>query len=409
MIIKFSLLRRNSNFRLLFFGQFISFIGTIITNVALPYQIYTLTHSTFMVGLLSLLQLIPLLFTALIGGVLADRFSRRPLLLISEMILACGCLSLAWNASLPSPSIVYLFITSVLMSAITGLHRPALESIIQQVVEKKDMSEVSALASFKFGVGIIGGSALAGVLFASIGLTATFCLDFFTFFISLVCLYKMKVSSFVPEEEYASTWHSLKEGCRYALSRQELMGSYSVDFLAMIFAMPTALIPAIVSNAHGTPRMLGLLYSAPAVGALLFSFFSGWTTRIKRHGMAIGVAAGLWGVSIAIFGLCHNLWLGLFFFSLAGAADEASAIFRSTLWNETIPKKLRGRLAGIEMISYLSGPQLGNAEAGFVASVFGVGVSIVSGGILCVASVALCCLFMPKFWHYSSTIEQSSE
>jgi MFS family permease len=384
-------------------------LGTMITSVALPYQIYHLTQSTLMVGLLSFSQLIPLLFTALMGGVLADRYPRRPLLLISEILLSFGCLILVINTLLPQPHIWVLFVTATLMSAITGLHRPALESAVQQIVDKKDFSEMSALASFKYSVCMIGGSALAGLILAYCGLTFTFLMDFLTFFVSLICLLMIQVPVFILEAKKSSAWTSLKEGCHYALSRQELMGSYWVDFVAMIFGMPTALIPAMVANAHGSSSMLGLLYSAPAVGALILSCSCQWVKKIQRHGAAIAISAGLWGVAILCFGLCHNLWLSLFFFALAGAADESSAIFRSILWNETIPTHFRGRLAGIEMVSYLSGPRLGDAEAGVVAAFFGVGFSIVSGGVLCVAGVGLCCFLLPKFWYYRSTVNAKSE
>lgn len=402
--INLSLLHRNRNFRWLFCGQFVSMLGTVITSVALPYQIYSLTKSTLMVGLLSFCQLIPLLFTALMGGVLADRCARKPLLLISEILLSLGCLILTLNTLLITPNIATIFITATCMSAITGLHRPALESIVQQLVDKTDFSEVGALISFKYSVCVIGGAALAGLLLATFGLTFTFVMDFVSFAVSLICLLIIKIPPFTPEEKTASVWTFLKDGCRYALSRQELMGSYWVDFVAMIFGMPTALIPAIVYNAHGSSTMLGLLYSAPAVGALLLSCFSRWTKKIHRHGAAIAISAGLWGIAIILFGLCNNLWLSLFFFALAGAADESSALFRSMLWNETIPTQLRGRLAGIEMVSYLSGPKLGDAEAGLVASLFGVGFSIISGGVLCVVGVAACCFLMPKFWKYRSEV-----
>ncbi len=401
-LINLSLLRKNRSFRWLYAGQFVSMLGTAITNVALPYQIYTLTHSTAMVGILSLLQLLPLLFTALLGGVFADRYSRRALLLKAEFSLSIGSLLLMLNAFQTAPSIWLIFLVAPLMSGLNGLHRPALESSVQQLVEAKDLAQVSVLSSFKYNVCVIGGSSFGGLILAFFGLTFTFLVDVCSFMFSVLCLLRIDIPLLQHNEEIKSVWKSLKEGCQYALSRQELMGSYWVDFIAMIFGMPTALIPAIVTNAHDS-SMLGFFYSAPAVGALIMSCFSQWTMKIKRHGAGIAIAATIWGISILLFGIFyHLLWVGLFFFALAGAADEVSAIFRGTLWNETIPKSYRGRLAGIEMISYLSGPKLGDTEAGFVASLFGVGFSIISGGALCIGGVALCCLLMPKFWHYRS-------
>ncbi|EKD70205.1 MAG: hypothetical protein ACD_46C00601G0002 [uncultured bacterium] len=399
--IDLSIFRHNRNFSLLFIGQFVSFMGTMITSVALPYQIYTLTHSTLMVGLLSLVQLLPLLVTALIGGVFADRYHRRMLLLIAELTLSTGSLLLAWNASLHTPHIVLIFVVASIMSAFNGLHRPALESIVQQIVAKKDLPAVSSIGTFKSSICMIGGPAIGGFLIATYGVTTTFLTDFVSFAVSLTALFLM---TNIPKPKLVtddSTLKSLKQGIRYAMSRQELLGTYYVDFIAMIFGMPNALFPAIAQS-FGGAKALGMFYAAPAVGALFISFFSGWSTSIKRHGVAIAIAAIFWGVAIIFFGLSTNLYLALFFLGLAGAFDAVSGIFRATMWNETIPNELRGRMAGIEMISYLSGPRLGDTEAGLIAAAFGTAFAVVSGGVLCVVGVTICCYYLPIFWRYRS-------
>jgi MFS family permease len=401
LFINFSIFRRNANFTLLFIGQFASFLGTMITSVALPYQIYTETHSTLMVGLLSLVQLLPLLVTALIGGVFADRYHRRLLLLIAETILACGSLLLAWNAHLASAHIWVIFVVASAMSAFNGLHRPALESMVQQIVDKHDFPTVGSLGTFKASVCMIAGPAFGGLLIAHYGVVVTYLVDVMTFFISLSVLFMM---SHIPKptgSKDETTLSSMKSGFRYAFSRQELIGSYCVDFIAMIFGMPTALFPAIAQQ-FGGAKALGLLYSAPAIGALVVSFLSGWAGQVKRHGMAIAVSAILWGVAIIFFGFSTHFGWALFFLALAGGFDAISGVFRSIMWNQTIPNELRGRLAGIEMISYLSGPKLGDTEAGLVAAAFGITVSVVSGGVLCVVGVGVCCYFLPKFWRYHS-------
>ena len=396
-----TIFRRNPNFGYLYAGQLVSFFGTMITSVALPYQMYSETHSILMVGLLSLVQLIPLLFTALLGGVFADRYHRRLLLLISEAVLGVGSLLLAINAGFTAPHVWLIFVTAALMSAFNGLHRPALESIVQQIVKRDDFPAVSALGSFKYSFGSIAGPAIGGLLVAHTGLVATYLVDLATFVVSLGCLLKM---SHIPKPESASdepVLASLKSGLQYALSRQELIGTYVVDFVAMIFGMPFALFPAL-AQVYGGPQALGLLYSAPAVGALVVSLLSGWSAKVKRHGVAIAVSAVLWGVAIIGFGLAPNLTLALFFLALAGGFDAISGVFRGIMWNQTIPNKLRGRMAGIEMISYLSGPKLGDTEASLVAAAFGMTASIVSGGVLCVVGVAACCAYLPKFWRYHS-------
>lgn len=404
-LINFSLFRRNRNFTLLFVGQLVSFFGTMLTSVALPYQIYTETKSTLMVGLLSLAQLLPLLVTALIGGVFADRYHRRLLLLIAEFVLMVGSMILAFNARAAMPEIWILFVVSSLMSAFNGLHRPALESIVQQIVAKKDYAAVSSLSTFKYSVCMIAGPAIGGLIIAHSGIVAIYLVDVVSFLISLSALFLM---SKVPKQRVqaeGSAWAALRQGLRYALSRQELMGTYIVDFLAMIFGMPTALFPAIAES-FGGAKALGLLYAAPAIGALLVSFFSGWVSQINYHGRAIAIAAALWGVAIIFFGLVSNFALALFFLALAGAFDGVSGIFRMVMWNETIPEHLRGRMAGIEMVSYLSGPKLGDTEAGLVAAAFGITASIISGGVLCVVSVLLSCYFLPRFWQYRSVPEK---
>ncbi|MDX1902061.1 MAG: MFS transporter [Gammaproteobacteria bacterium] len=400
-ILNFSLLWRNPNFGFLYAGQLISFAGTVVTGVALPWQIYSLTHSTLMVGLLSLFRLLPLLVTALFGGVLADRHHRRMLLLISESSLIVGCMLLAWNASQGHPNLWIIFILATVMSGITGLHRPALDSLVQQIVAKKDYRTASALGSLKFNMCMIVAPALGGLLIAHAGLVAAYIMDGFSFALSLGSLLLMKNIPSPVVKEDLSAIASLRQGVRYAFSRQELFGSYIVDFTAMIFGMPNALFPAIAQSFGGV-KTLGLLYSAPAIGALFASLFSGWARHVKRYGVVIAVSASLWGVAIICFGLSPYLWLALIFLGIAGILDDISGLFRMTLWNETIPNHLRGRLAGIEMISYLSGPRLGDTEASLVASLFGVTASIVSGGVLCVVGVVLCCVYLPQFWKFKS-------
>ncbi|KTD20983.1 drug:proton antiporter [Legionella lansingensis] len=400
-LLDLSILKKNRDFSLLYLGQFISFIGTMITGVALPYQIYHLTESTLMVGLLSLVQLLPLLITALLGGVFADRYNRRGLLIISELLLAIGCFFLAFNSNLAHPDVILIFIIASIMSAITGLHRPAFDSIIQQIVKPEDYKKVGALSSFKFSFCMIVGPAIAGLIIAQYGIVITYIIDLLTFIISLVNLSLMHSIPKPLINEHPSILSSLKQGIRFAFSRQELIGSYFVDFFAMIFAMPNALLPAIAQQ-FGGAKTLGLLYAAPAVGSLIISFVSGWTAKITHDGRAIAVAAALWGAAIIGFGLAGSLWLSFLFLALAGAFDAVSGIFRVSLWNHTIPQELRGRLAGIEMISYLSGPKLGDTRAGLVAAGFGIPIALISGGILCMIGVGVCCFALPKFWNYHS-------
>ncbi len=400
-----SILKRNRPFALLYGGQFVSFIGTMMTMVALPFQIYEATHSTVMVGLLSLAQLLPLLFTALLGGVLADRHARRRLLLMSEGFLALGCIVLTINAAMGSPHVGVIFVTASLMSAITGLHRPAFEGAIQQLVKEEDYKTVGALRTFEFSFCMIVGPAITGFIVAQFGVAITYGIDLVTFLCSIIFLICVGPLANPSHHTSTSILHALKEGIQFAWNRQVLLGSYCVDFIAMVFAMPNALFPAIALSIGGV-KTLGLLYAAPAVGSLVISLWSGWTASIKHEGKAIAISAICWGLAMVGFGLSHSLILALFFLALSGAFDACSGIFRTSLWNHVIPPDFRGRLAGIEMLSYLSGPKLGDTRAGLMAATCGIAPAIVSGGFLCILGVAFFCYRLTDFWNYESDHEE---
>jgi len=393
-------LRRRRDFRLLFIGQGVSFFGSMITYVAIPFQAYQLSGSSLVVGLLGLAELVPLLAAAFIGGALADAFDRRRLMQLTELSFAAASLVLVANALLPDPQLWVLFVMSALLATLDGLQRPSLDALTPRLVERDELVAAGALASFRMTIGMIAGPAVGGVLVATAGVPATYAVDTATFAVSLVALRMMRAVPPPPEAEPPSLGRIL-EGLRYAGSRPELMGTYIVDIVAMFFGMPMALFPAVASHLGGA-GVLGLLYAAPAVGSLLATVTSGWAARVHRHGAAVCIAAAIWGVGIVGFGLAPNLALALAGLVVAGGADMVSGIFRGTIWNQTIPDHLRGRLAGIEQVSYSTGPLLGNVESGAVASLAGVRVSIVSGGVLCVAGVAVAALALPAFWRYDN-------
>lgn len=400
MLLDLRPLIRHREYRLLYIGQFASSFGSMITYVALPYQIYRLTHSSFAVGLLGIFQLVPLLATAFIGGALADSTDRRKLLAIAESGLALCSLILVANCQLRTFQAPILYAMAAMMSALVGIHRPALDALTPRLVDRDEIPAISALSSLRGNVAQIAGPALAGISIAGLGLPITFGFHALTCLVSLVSLALMR-SVPQPEKGAVFSFKSVLEGMNYARSRQELVGTYVIDIVAMVFGMPTALFPA-VSEWFGGAAALGWLYSAVPVGALAATLMSGYARKIQRHGAAIIIAAALWGVAITGFGLTRNYYFALLCLSLAGAADMVSALFRSIIWNETIPDKLRGRLASIEMVSYTSGPLLGNVESGMAAAAFGVPFSIISGGVFCVLGVGLCIPLLPKFWRYNA-------
>jgi MFS family permease len=316
-----------------------------------------------------------------------------------------GSLVLMIDAALPRPSVALLYVAAAVMSAFNGLQRPSLDAMTPRLVPAEEIPAAAALSALRGSVGMIAGPAIGGLLVGSAGAVAAFGVDAASYLASLVCFVAMRG---VPprDDAEAPTWRSIVEGFRYARSRQELIGTYVVDFVAMIFGMPLALFPALAATRYGSGA-LGLLYAAPAVGALVASVTSRWTPRVHRHGVAVMVAAGVWGLAIVAFGFAPTLPAALACMALAGGADCVSGLFRMTMWNQTIPDALRGRLAGIEMVSYMSGPLLGHVEAGAVAAVAGVQASIVSGGVLCVAGVVICGLLLPRFRRYDARTSAS--
>jgi len=396
----FGPLRRRRDFRLLFVGQAVSLFGSEITYVALPYQAYHLTGSSLVVGLLGLAELVPLLCAAFIGGALADAFDRRRMMQLTELSFAAASLVLVGNALLPHPHLWVLFAVSVVQATLDGLQRPSLDALTPRLVERDELIAAGALTSFRMTLGGIAGPALGGVLLATVGLAPTYAVDTATFIVSLAALRMMRAVPPPPEAERPSL-RRIAEGVRYAESRQDLMGTYIVDIVAMFFGMPMALFPAAATHLGG-PGVLGLLYAAPAAGSLIATVTSGWTAHVHRHGAAVCIAAAGWGAGIVVFGLAPGLGLALAGLVLAGGADMVSGIFRTTIWNQTIPDHLRGRLAGIEQVSYSTGPLLGNVESGVVASLASLRASIVSGGVLCIAGVAVAALALPAFWRYDA-------
>ncbi len=393
-------LRASRDFRLLFIGQFVSAFGSSISYVVLPWQMYQLTKSNFAVGMLGLAEFVPMLVMAFVGGALADFVDRRRLIVVAELGLIVCCGLLVANALSPQPRVWVLFAVAALFAALNGVHRPALEALTPRLVKPEQIPAVASLSMFRGSFSYIVGPALAGLIAASFGAAVAFAIDATTFVVSILALLLIR-SVPMPaklDDDERPNLRSVVEGLKYARSRQELLGTYLIDINAMFFGMPIALFPAIAESFGGAS--VGLFYAMPAVGALAVSLTSGWTNKIHRHGLAVTIAATLWGVAIVVFGLVGSLWLALLFLALAGAADAVSGVFRMTIWNQTIPDHMRGRLAGIEMISYLTGPYLGNAEAGLVAARFGLGFSVVSGGVMCVLGSGVLAVLLPKFISY---------
>jgi MFS family permease len=400
LAIDFSPLKRYPDFRRLWLSGLISYFGSMFTYVALPFQVKELTNSFLAVGLIGLVEIIPLVVFGLYGGVLADHMDRKKMIWATEAAALCLSGVLLINSLLPQPKLILIYIVAALFSAVDGLQRPSADAILPRLVEHKDLPAASALMSLRWQVGMVTGPALAGVLISIAGVSAGFILDILTYLLALFILLKVKSVPPMKESEKPS-FSSLVAGVKYATSRKDLMGTYLVDLSAMFFAMPTALFPFWAEQV-GAPWALGLFYAAGTIGSILVTLTSGWVKSYTKHGRAIFLAALGWGVAITLAGVSNNLFLILLFLILAGASDMVSALFRSTLWNQSIPDEFRGRLAGVELISYSVGPLGGQTRAGFTAERTSLRTSVVSGGLLCIGFVTLFTALLPEFRKYDS-------
>ncbi|MFJ7072831.1 MFS transporter [Streptomyces sp. NPDC098781] len=392
--------RASADFRRLWLARLVTTFGSFLTFVALPVQIKELTGSAAAVGAIGAVELVPLIVFGLYGGALADALDKRKLILWTEAGQALLSAVLLVNALLPTPAIWPLYVVAALSSALVSVQRPALDALLPRIVAHDHLPAAASLNALRWQVGGIAGPALAGVVVAYAGLGWAYGADLVTFVVSVALAVGLAPSP-ASHEAAKPSLKAIAEGARYAWSRKELLGTYVVDIAAMLFALPLAVLPFLADELNA-PWSLGLMYSAMPAGAMVVSLTSGWTSRVHRHGRAVVLAAALWGVAVAVAGVSPNVWLVLLFLAFGGAADMVSGIFRGVMWNQTIPDELRGRLAGIELLSYSVGPQLGQTYTGGVAAWKGVRASVWSGGLLCVGAVGVLALCLPKLMTYDA-------
>ena len=391
-------LRRSPDYRRLYVGQAITFLGRQLTVVAAPIQVYALTQSSFAVGLLGLAQLGPLIVGSLLGGSLADAHDRRRLMLAAQSALLVCSIGLAINATGPGGGRMWpIYALTALQAGLSGIDSPTRNAATPGLVGPDYITAAAALNQILFQVGGVLGPALAGVLIASVGLSAAYWVDALCFVAALAALVRLPP---LPPEGGGTraSLNSVGEGLRFLRGRPALQGTFVVDLNAMVFGMPRALFPALAATVFGGgPAVAGLLYAAPGAGALLGAVASGWTGRVVHQGRAVLLAVAGWGIAIALFASTSWLPLALVCLAVAGFADVVSAVFRNTILQLTVPDRLRGRLSAIHIAVVSGGPRLGDAEAGAVAAVTSPQFSAVSGGLLCVLGVAVMAWWNPAF------------
>ena len=391
-------LKKYPDFRNLWAAGLISYLGSMITYVAIPFQIKELTNSYLAVGIVGVIELVPLIIFGLYGGVLADSVNRKKMVWATEagaMLLVALLLA---NSMLWEPKVWVIYIAAGLFAVVDGLQRPSADAMLPRLVGHQDLPAATALMSLRWQLGLIVGPTVGGIIFSTFSISAGFAVDMATYVVALVFLARVRSMPSSKEAKKPSL-AALLDGVKYAFSRQDLIGTYIIDLAAMTLAMPMALYPFWADQLNA-PWALGMFYSAITVGSVLVTVTSGWTTRYRFHGRAVILAAIGWGLAIAVAGLSTSLVLVLLFLTIAGAFDMISALFRANMWNQTIPDHFRGRLAGIELLSYSVGPLAGQLRAATIASATSLSFSVTSGGILCAIVVAFLAFFLPKMWKY---------
>jgi MFS family permease len=395
-------LKESADFRRLFVGQALSEFGTQITFVAVPLQLYVRTRSTAMVGLLALCETLPLVVLPLVGGAIADAVERRRFLMFAQAIAAVLSLGLAVNAFLPDPKIWVLFAFSFLWASAYSLYSPAFRAWPARLLTPDLYTSALALEVVYYQSAALVGPVLAGVVFVEFGVEYAYLIDAVSYLAVIVALAGMRPSP--PTAERASVgWSTIVEGLRFLRGNQVLQGTFWIDLNAMIFGLPVALYPAFVIDVLDTsPAVVGVLYSVEASGALLVALVSGRAKHVRRQGLVTLVACVCWGAGIIGFGLAGTLWVALVFLMLASASDMVSGLYRDAILKTVTPDEMRGRLEGIGLAVVGTGPSLGNAEAGLLASVTSVQTSIVSGGVASIIGAGILALVLPRYRRYDA-------
>lgn len=394
-------LRDYPDYRRLWIGQAVTFVGSEMAMVALPFQLFALTHSTLDLGLFSFTSLVPLLTLTLAGGAVADAFDRRRLVLATQTLEAIGVVGLLVNAALPHPSVAALFIFATVIFSAFSAGVGAMRSIPQRLLPEEVFAQAGALDSIYYGIGGVAGPALAGLIIGTVGLSAVYAIGTVSFAATVIALWGLPSMAPHPDADRPSL-HSIVEGFRFVKREKVILGFFLVDTNAMVFGMPLALFPAIAARHFGNASLVGYLYSAPAAGALIAGLASGWVAHVRRQGIVVVAAASLWGVAIVGFAYAERFWLALLLVGLAGFADQVSAIFRNAMILALAPSRLLGRVRGIEFMQVASAPSLGNVEAGVVASVSSIRFSVASGGILCIVGTLASAVAFPALLRYDA-------
>jgi hypothetical protein len=396
-------LRASRDFRLLVAGQVVSNLGTQAALVALPYQIYVVSHSPTLVGLLGAFELGPMIVVSLLGGALADRADRRRVLAAAQIGVIAAAAALAAAAFSGNPPVLLILILGGVLAGSAALDSVTRSAIIPGVLPPDQLRSGLALNYGLYQVTGIIGPALGGLLIAALNVGSAYALD------AISCLGMLFAAlAIAPQPPHATgppprVLASIAEGLRFVRSNGALSGSFAIDLVAMTFGMPRSLFAVLsLSLYHAGAGGTGLLYAAISAGGTLAVLTSGWVSHARRLGRIVIFMVLGWGAAIAAMGLVRSIVPAIVLLAAAGYADSVSAFCRSTINQMVTPDALRGRMSSVFSLVVTSGPRLGDIESGVVAGVVSASFSVLSGGLACVAGVGAVVLAFPELAAYDA-------
>lgn len=395
-------LKVSRDYRLLWSGGFISELGYQFARIAIYVQVTELTGSAAAVGLVGLTGLAGVFAGTLIGGSFIDAHDRRRTLMWAQVAHTVGAAILLGGAIHGHPPVWLIYLAGALHALVSSIDAPTRSAMTPRLVGKELLPSALALTQVLWQTVSIVGPAVAGVLIVRYGFGAAYAIDLVTYGALFTAALMMKPMPPEHDPDRATGWAAVKEGFGFVRRNRLIQATFVIDLIAMIFGMPQALFTFLaVSQFHRGPEIVGLLFAAPAVGALVQALTAGWVRHVRRQGSAVIWAVAAWGCAIAAFGFVGaNLPLALLMLALAGAADVISAIFRSTITQTTTPDRLRGRMSQIFILVVTGGPRLGDFEAGVVAAWFTPTISVVSGGLACIVGAGFVALAYPELRRY---------
>ncbi|MFJ8828305.1 MFS transporter [Streptomyces sp. NPDC102467] len=394
-------------FRRLLIGQAAAYVGTMVTGVTIPIQVYALTRSSLSVGLTGLAGFVPLVVFGLYGGAIADRFDRRTLYLASACLTWTVTLALLFQAVADLSSVPLILALVAVQAAAFAVSSAARGAIIPRIVPAPLVPAANTLYFTVGNVGQVAGPLVAGILISlPNGYSWAYGADAVLF--SVLLYSALNLPSIKPTGSGLRTrgLRSVFDGLRFIAAAPVLWMSFAVDIAAMTMAMPTALFPAAAQLRFGGG--VGRLYSALAIGSVVAGLFSGWIGRVRRQGRALAIAVTAWAAAIALAGTVHQLFAAAVLLAAAGAADLVSAVYRETILQTYAPDAMRGRLQGVFTVVVGGGPRLGDLRAGAMASATGLGVAWTGSALLCLVVVIVGALLVRPFWRYTVTPAQPS-